>query len=231
MNRLGSLHGIDRDALIESGEVSIALHRERQKVDIGQLPVTFDTLQPKPSNVAQGNGVFPKVVIFALAESREAARGILDRRSAARVLRVRDDSDQTVFSQRARGPIRRARFCKPVVGCLVVDVACVEKSDEYVDIEESRQSGPQGSSSNRSTSSELPGRESSQGGSNGTPFLTVLPSLSRRRARRANSDNTLPAVVLRSAASSLVAFSTSSSISRVVRMTEAIVAHHASDAR
>lgn len=67
MKRLGSLHGIDRDALIESGEVSIALHRERQKVDI----------------------------------------------------------------------------------------------------EESGQSGPQGSSSNRSTSSELTGRESSQGGSNG----------------------------------------------------------------
>src|ERR1700674_563942 len=125
---------------------------------------------------------------------------------------MQEDAQQSVFGQRASCPAQGAMVREPAMSGLVVNVIGVEERDENIDVKQ--RCATHESSRRRLTRAMVGlGLPAGRRGRSGTP-LRIDGGSAGSMAFRANSESTLPAVVPRLDAMSLIASRMSSSMSR-----------------
>ena len=135
MRHASAAHGARLDAPVKRHQAPTVAHRQRQQIYIGDLPVSQHPLPIESADLQQAHVVGPELVFGAGRRLGQALRHLSSGQCTG-IGRLRQDADAAVLSDRARRPARtnftlQPRGCQPVV-----DVPCVEQSDQHVDIEQ-----------------------------------------------------------------------------------------------
>jgi anti-sigma B factor antagonist len=218
MKRVRSVHNrISNQALVEGGKLSTMCPGERQQIAVRHLRGIQNPAAVYPPWIKERNVIGPKIVA---GQSAQRCQEFCNRGRCARGIRIAgvpDDSQDTVFRERAGSPGFPPRDRKPLVGPVVLNMSWVDQRDEDIDIEQ--EPFQRSSSRNWRTSSDVtllvPGRT----GKRGTPFRVWRRDSSGFNPSLAREEITSPTVLSCAAAISFAALSTSSSMERVVRIT------------
>jgi len=137
---------------------------------------------------------------------------------AARITGRRRNAKEAIFGQGTRSPFPVGLASEPTPRWMIVRVIRVAERDQDIDVEQVDHSV---SSLNRLTISIVTNLPFPLRGKRnvGKPFFILTFLLSRKRVCRARSERTFPAVVFWKLARSFTAERTSSSRSKVVRIT------------
>jgi len=177
-----------------------------------------------PFRVKHGDIVRPESMSRQFPEGCQQLRHGRRRTGTIGISRMPDNTQDSVFRQRAGCP-RLMPLCRePGVRAIVQHMSGVDQSDQDVHVEKK----PRHGSSSRSccTSSEVTRVAPLCSLRRGTPFRLLALLSAGESARRARVEITSPTDLFSNAAISLAALRTSSSITSVVRIG---ICHHASN--
>jgi len=154
-------HRRERDAAVERDEPPIMLHRQREKINIGDLAGSKDAGAIENLRISDGDTVRPEFMRVKVDLRYESPHGG-GQRHRILISGLRDDTQEAVLRQRTAGPslIRMARQpcpCEPMMNMLAVQTCKknvhIEQSPHGYSRRLMRASSSSASSISRSTSS------------------------------------------------------------------------------
>lgn len=124
-----------RNSPVERHQAARVANRKGEQIEIGDLLGSKNVLTMKDVFVGERDVVRPEGVPAATCGSTQSLNRIVhgDR---VRILRLRQDANEPVLGQRTGCPSGGFVPLPPGVGALVMYVRGIEKSDQYVDVEE-----------------------------------------------------------------------------------------------
>jgi len=201
---------------VESRQLPAMGAGQSQEISIGYLPRIQQARGVDALTIEKSEVVRPE---FVAGKASQAGNHFGHRRRSSwrvRVPRMSDNPEHAVLGQRTGGPCLSAQCREPFMGPVVLNVRRINQGDQDIHIEQKPNQG--NSSRSRCTSSEVTGGVPGRTGSRGTPLRVRLPDSAGRNACLASEEITAPTLFRSAAANSLAAASTSSSITRVVRI-------------
>jgi hypothetical protein len=220
MNHMENFRAIDdrfrRDALIESSQLALMRVSQRQQITVGDVRRVEKTRRVQVFAVQRRYIVRPEGMSGQFSKRSQQIGHSRGRAGRIRISRMADDAQNSVFCQRTRGPSLMSFRRKPGVRAVVQNVGRIDQGDQDVHV----QKAPRHRSSSRSrcTSSEVTRGAPLRTLRSGTPFRVLALVSAGERARLANEEITSPTDICSTAAISLAALRTSSSIASVVRI-------------
>lgn len=225
MSRLRTAYGVQRDCAIKSDKTPVMLDSQGKQVNVGDLLGSMHEIRIDQGAIQKADFVRPEAMIGRICAVSEHGKG-LARTDRPWIGALRNDPDEAILSYGARCPNRIRLRHQPRFGPSVVNMSRVEEREEHVHVKEGDQRNS--SSRSRSISSEVTITPRAGKGLNPRNSSSELSSdvlLDAASPFRANSDKTWPALLCSCLPSAFAAMSTSSAMSRVVRM-HLMLPHH-----
>lgn len=215
-------HRLRGYALIERCKLSFMRLRQSQQITIGNVSRVEKARRIYILAVQQRNIVRPEGMSRQFAKRSQQISHNCGRTRRIRIAGMTDNTQNSIFRQRACRPGAMPFGGKPGMCSIVLDVRWVNQSDQYIHVQQKPAHGS--SSPRRCTSSDVTRCVSLRTLSRGTPFRVLAFVSGGESARRAKQEITSPTDFFSITAISFAALKTSSSITSVVR----IAYHHAS---
>ena len=223
-----SRYGLRRYPLIERRQLAFMRVSECQQITVSNMRRVQQAGRVHLRRIQQGNVIRPKNMSGQFCERGQQLGDRGWRAGAVRISRMTDNTKNAIFSQRTSCPGAVARSGEPQMRAVVQQVTGIDQGNQNVYVEE--ELGQDNSSRSCCTKSDVTRGAPLRTLRRGTPFRVLALVSSGASARLAKEEITSPTDFLSTAAISLAALRTSSSITSVVRIT-CVITHHTSDAR
>jgi len=133
--RVSSAHCLERDSAVKSHESAIALHREREQINVGELLRSEDTAAVDDLFVEERYVIGPEFVVGCGYNVREEIERI------GRVCRfgktqLRHNPQKSILRQRTRRPTVGSICCPPLMRAIIMSMILLQERDEESDVEQ-----------------------------------------------------------------------------------------------